>query len=326
MKALYSKSYLYHNVDMLHVRVFMYDGYRLFVHELRRLLGMVNQLGKSSPNLAQLTQPLRQLLSKRSTWLWGPEQEQAFCKIKDELTKPTVLALYNPQAPTRVSADASSYGLGAVVLQENNEGEWRPIAYASRLLTETESRYVQIEKEALAVTWACEKFSMYILGMRFQTETDHKPLLGSKQLDRLPPQVLRFRLRLARYDYDIQHVPGKLLYTADTLSRSPIQTTANHPELEQDAETFVDACVANLPATSGRLKQIQEAQEEDRTCKEVITHTEKGWPKKGTLDPDLIPFWQARANLTVDRNNLLLHGNRVVIPKRLQQETLHKIH
>ena len=125
--------------------------------------------------------------------------------------------------------------------------------------------------------------------------------------------------------YDIQHVPGKLLYTADTLSRSPIQTTAIDPELEQHAETFVDACAANLPATSGRLKQIQEAQEEDRTCKEVITHTKKGWPKKGTLDPDLIPFWQARANLTVDQNNLLLHGNRVVIPKRLQQETVHKI-
>ena len=54
---------------------------------------------------------------------------------------------------------------------------------------------------------------------------------------------------------------------------SPIQTTANDPELEQDAETFVDACLANLSVTSGRLKQIQEAQEEDRTCKEVITHT-----------------------------------------------------
>ena len=71
------------------------------VSELRRFMGMTNQLGKFSPNLADLTQPLRQLLSKRSTWLWGPEQQQAFSKVKEELTKPTVLALYNPQTPPR---------------------------------------------------------------------------------------------------------------------------------------------------------------------------------------------------------------------------------
>ena len=88
-------------------------------------------------------------------------------------------------------------------------------------MSETERRYAQIEKEALAITWACEKFSMYILGKKFAIETDHKPLvplLGSKHLDSLPPRVLRFRLRLARYDYTIQHIPGKHLYTADTLS------------------------------------------------------------------------------------------------------------
>ena len=78
--------------------------------ELRRFLGMANQLGKFSQNLAELTQPLRQLLGKRSTWLWGPEQVKAFSNVKTELTKPTILALYNPKAPTKVSADASSYG------------------------------------------------------------------------------------------------------------------------------------------------------------------------------------------------------------------------
>ena len=77
------------------------------IPEGRRFMGMANQLGKFSKNLANLTRPLRQLLSKHSTWLWGPEQDQAFTKIKTELTKPTVLALYDPQAPTKVSADAS---------------------------------------------------------------------------------------------------------------------------------------------------------------------------------------------------------------------------
>ena len=86
---------------------------------------------------------------------------------------------------------------------------------------ETESHYAQIEKEALAYTWACEKFSTYILGT---IETDHKPLvplLGTKQLHSLLPRILRFRLRLDRFNYQSVHVPGKHLHTADTLSRAP---------------------------------------------------------------------------------------------------------
>ena len=75
---------------------------------------MVNQLGKFTPNLAHLTQPLRGLLSKGNTWVWGPEQSNAFASVKEELSKPTILALYDPEAPTILSADASSYGLGAV--------------------------------------------------------------------------------------------------------------------------------------------------------------------------------------------------------------------
>ena len=101
--------------------------------------------------------------------------------------------------------------------------------YASRALSKTERRYAQVEKEALAITWSCEKFSDYILGRHFEIETDHKPLvplMSSKHLNDLPPRVLRFRPRMAKFDYEIRHVPGKYLYTADTLSRYTI------PELE----------------------------------------------------------------------------------------------
>ena len=143
---------------------------------LRRFLGMVNQLGKFTPHLAEFTQSLRGLLSKGNTWMWGPDQNTAFIRIKEELSKPTDLALYDSQAPTTLSADASSYGLGAVLLQKANE-QWRPVAYAPRSMTETEQRYAKIEKEALAITWACEKFSDYILGRPIEIETDHKPLV-----------------------------------------------------------------------------------------------------------------------------------------------------
>ena len=129
--------------------------------------------------------------------------------------------------------------------QSDPDSGWRPIAYASRSMTETEKRYAQIEKEALAATWACEKFATYILGMKFLIETDHKPLiplLGTKHLDSLPPQILRFRLHLARFDYSIQHVPGKLLYTADTLSRSPSSCNQNDAGLQEEAEAVMEIC------------------------------------------------------------------------------------
>ena len=120
-----------------------------------------------------------------------------------------MLAAYHPPAPTKVSADASSYGLGAVLLQKV-DSYWKPVAYSSRAMTVPERRYVQIEKAVVATMWACDKFHNYILGRKFDIETNHKPLVPlfcSKHLDsfppRFPPRILRFRLRLARYNYTI---------------------------------------------------------------------------------------------------------------------------
>ena len=110
------------------------------VSDLRRFLGMVNQMGKFSPNIAELTQPMRELLSSKHVWLWGSEQENAFTRVKEELVKPTTLTLFNPEAEAKVSADVSSFGLGAVLLQQKG-GEWKPVAYASRSMSPTERRY-----------------------------------------------------------------------------------------------------------------------------------------------------------------------------------------
>ena len=97
-------------------------------------------------------------------------------------------------------------------------------------MTETDRRYPQIEKEALAVTWACNKFADYIVGKHFLIESDHKPLvplLNSKHPYHLPPPIVHFRLRMGRFNYTVCQVPGKLLHTAHILSRAPLPSTDN---------------------------------------------------------------------------------------------------
>ena len=116
------------------------------VSELRRFLGMTNQLGKFSSNIAEMTKLLRNLLSKQSVCLWGPDLENALLKIKEELSSNQILTWYDPNAETKISADASAYELGAV-LPQKHEGQWKPVVYTSRSLTETDQVTLRSDRE-----------------------------------------------------------------------------------------------------------------------------------------------------------------------------------
>ena len=135
-----------------------------------------------------------------------------------------------------------------MLLQQHTD-KWRPVVYASQGMSDTEQRYSQIEKEALSLVWACEKFSDYIIGRAIHLETDHKPLvplLSKTHLDRLPPRIVRFRLRLMQFNYTISHVPGKMLYTADTLSRAPVDSADKTALVDAETEMFVQAVISQL--------------------------------------------------------------------------------
>ena len=140
-------------------------------------------------------------------------------------------------------------------------------------MIDTEQRYAQIEKEALPIIWACDKFSTFIIGKNFEIETDHKllvPLLSSKHLDTLPPRILRFRLHLGRYDYSILHVSGTFLFTADALSRAHCCSTAE-PETgitDADVESFVDAITSSVPVTKTLLEKHRMGQFKDPTAQQ----------------------------------------------------------
>ena len=299
------------------------------VGDVCRFLGMANQMSKFSPNLANMTQPLRELLIKGNQWVWGEPQQRAFNQIKEALITSPVLALFNPNLETVVSADASSYGLGAVLLQKQQSGELKPVAYISRSMTPTEQRYAQIEKEALAFTWACERLADYLIGLQFHIQTDHKPLVplfSSKHLEELPIRVQRFRLRMMRYRFTISHVPGKDLTIADTLSRAPSADPTKADQcLQQEANAFVSAVVQSLPATEQRLQEIRQLQAEDVACQTIAEYCQFGWPEKHTVDAVVTPYYPIAAELSVE-NGLLMRGCHIVIPPPLRKEMLARIH
>ncbi|OXA53834.1 Transposon Tf2-6 polyprotein [Folsomia candida] len=293
---------------------------------VRRFMGMANYLGRFVPRMADVSQPLNDLLRAKNEFVWGPTQEKAFQKIKKILTEEPVLALFDVKKETVVSADSSSYGMGACLLQRQDDGELRPISYASRTLSDAEQRYGQIEKEALASTWGCERFRDFLAGSHFLIETDHKPLLQilvSKNLDDLSPRLQCFRLRLMRYSYDVKYVPGKLLYTADTLSRQPL----DHKGDVEFEEVLAHVChiISQLPVRDEFLSRIWKAQTEDSLLKEVSLLCNQGWPEKTPVNADLKKFWNSRYELSVS-NGLLMKGCRLVLPSSMQEELLGRLH
>ena len=297
--------------------------------ELQRFNGMVNQLNKFLPGLANINEPLRQLLKKDNAWHWGSAQSKAFEAIKGKLLSTETLMHYSPVRPTYIAADASNTGLGAVLLQENESGGRKPIAYASRSLSETEKRYAVIEKEALAAVWACEKFSDYVLGLKFVLETDHKPLvplLSSKDLSQMPVRILRFRLRLMRYSPSVIHVPGKHQATAEALSRAPVdEATTSDILLIDEVDMMVSQCIDSMPATSRRLQELREAQLAEEEIIAIKQYVHAGWPGYMPHQPMLRPYWEAKSHLTI-AEDLLLYDDRIVVPRSMRLEIMEKLH
>ena len=191
------------------------------VAEVHRFLGMVAYLGKFIPNLSSNTAELRKLLETKENWNWTDQHTKQFRNLQQLVSQSPVLKYFNQELPTKVSVDASKSGLGAVLLQAQDD-IWCPVAYASRALTKAEQNYSQIEKETLAVVFGTEHFNQYIYGRAFLVESDHKPLqpILKRNIDKAPPRIQRMLLRLQKYDFELVFTPGTTIPVADTLSRA----------------------------------------------------------------------------------------------------------
>ena len=188
--------------------------------ELMRFNGMATYVSRYIPNYADLTFPYRQLLKKDAPWSWAEPQQNAFDNVKQLIASAPVLSYYDQDKPLVIQTDASGKGLGSCLLQDGH-----PISFASRALTDCETRYAQIEKELLAIVFACEKFNNYVYGRDVLVQSDHKPLeaIFSKPLSSTTPRLQRMLIRLGRYRLHIRYTPGKEMRIADALSRAYLQ-------------------------------------------------------------------------------------------------------
>jgi len=291
------------------------------VEGVQRLNGFVNYLAKFLPGLSDVMEPIRQLTRQGVPWNWSKSQEESLKTVKQLIADAPVLRYYDPETELTIQCDSSQTGLGAALLQEG-----QPLSYISRALTDTETRYAQLEKEMLAVVWSVEKFNQYTFGRQVNVVSDHKPLesIMKKTLAQAPKRLQGMLMRLQKYDVKLSYMPGKRMYLADTLSRAYLPTT----EGRQDEFEHVNA-TQHVAITDSRLEEIQAATEADQSLTALKQVILQGWPEESTyLSPMVKPYFAVKDELAI-HDGIVFRGERVVVPvsqRRTLKEKLHSSH
>ena len=288
--------------------------------EVRSFLGLTNYVSRFIPQYATVTKPLRDLTKKNAPWTWEKEQEEAFKSLKESLAKSTTMSYFNAQGKTEVVVDASPYGLGAILTQQvGNQNH--VVAFASRALTDVESRYSQTEREALAVVWACEYFHLYLLGHAFTVISDHKPLEGifNRPTSQTNARIERWNMRLQSYDFVLKYRPGAD-NPADCLSRHPVAASTAKTAHEQTiAEEYVSFLIDHATPKAVTSTEISSATASDPTLQAVVRALRSDqWQLPQDKSVDVTSFLilkTVRDELSFcDDSNIILRGSRIVIP------------
>lgn len=292
--------------------------------ELQSFLGALNFYGRFLKGAAHVLEPLHRLLDKDKVWAWTKTEAEAYQRAKSLLESSAVLAHYDVSRPIVLACDASPCGLGAVLSQVGEDGIERPVAFASRTLSQTERNYAQIDREALALLFGVKKFHQYVFGRAFKLLTDHKPLLGLlHQAKPVPavmsPRMLRWSLQLSAYNYELLYVPGSKLSHADVLSRLPLPVKEEHePPL---GDILLIEAAPEVPLDSTKIAALTRT---DPLLSRVHRWILQGWPS-GKLPENFRPFVARRNELSTYRG-CILWGSRVVIPERAQFRVLDILH
>jgi hypothetical protein len=176
---------------------------------LRSFLGFVSFYRRFIPNLSNLTAPLSSLLKKevKEPLRYTDEESSNFLKLRNILLEDPILRLPDMSKQFVVRSDSSSNAVGGVLLQYFENIPY-PIAFASRKLTASEIKFSTVERECLALVFAVQRFSVYLLGQSFILEVDHRPLVYLNKMKNLNSRLTRWALSLQPFDYTVVYLPG----------------------------------------------------------------------------------------------------------------------
>ena len=276
---------------------------------------LVNYLSKFLRKLSEIREPLRRSTHKDVEWRWSEEQEYAFERVKHTVTSAPVLRYLDSSLPVESQGDASSSGIGFVLMQNG-----QPVSYSSRVLTVSEKKYSQIEKELLAQVFGVERNHQFVYGRKIVVWSDHKPLetISKKPLATAPKRRL-----LLRYDFEIRYKPGPEMYLSDTLSRAYLPTTDRSPA-EKEAERIHG--IDSLPISEPQLVEIQHETAADPVMQSLTQIIVKGWPDtKDDLPLELRPYFDVRDELTA-QDSVFFKGLRCLIPSSLRPKIRERLH
>ncbi|KAK2577718.1 hypothetical protein KPH14_012879 [Odynerus spinipes] len=236
--------------------------------KVRQFLGKVNFNHKYIPNTVRLLEPLHNLLRKNVEFAWTQDCEEAFTKTKKLLCSQPVLAIYNADAPTVIYTDASIEGLGAVLKQQQSDGEFKPVDYFSKKLKDYQKKKKAIFLECLAIKEAIVYWQYRLIGKKFTVICDHKPLEGQNIRSRTDEELGDMMHFLSQFDFDIKYEPGKTNVEADYLSRNPIIAETENAEESLKTVNFA---------------QIEDIREDQKMNKEQINSMKDSREENGIV-------------------------------------------
>lgn len=289
--------------------------------ELLRILGMLNYLTKYIPNLSNLVSTLRELIKINANFLWTKDHSEIFSKIKNLLTKVPNLKIFDNKLPIEIQCDASQNGVGGCLLQQG-----QPVAFCSRSMTETEKRYSQIEKEMLTICFSLNKFHHYVYGRKITIKSDHKPLVTicEKDISKVTTRLQRMKLKIMKYNFKVEYLPGKLMYIADLLSRSFIKSKVDEdPEMKE----IVHCIDLDLPVTETRLRELKINTDRDKTLNMVKQFCIEGWPdnKNEIINLQVRHYFKLKDSLYV-KHDIIFLDDKIVIPESQRKLFIEKLH
>lgn len=291
---------------------------------LKSFLGLAGYFSMHVRSFADVTKPMRDVLHSPEFY-WTAKAEQSFKRVKSAIQKAPVLSIFNPDLRTFVTCDASSYGLGAVLSQIDQNGVEKIITCISRTLTKPEMNYSVGEKEALACKYACEKWHVFLWGREFTLRTDHRALstLLTKGSNRQSMRIARWAYVLMQYNYKVEYTPGSENKIADALSRLPCSVQTENTVDDTDiichvmlSDYITDQCIS--------LAEIQQATKTS-TCSKIMDYVTKGWPAKDKLDADCLRYFAVRDEYSCC-NGLLMRSDRIVVPDSLTTRIINIAH